>query len=361
MRRNLSRISVVLGASGLLAAGLASSAYAATTASAASTAKVVAAQTPAWQQLLSVKNSTSNSPFDESAVTFDAVVATGPTTGWAFRSDSTVAYERTGAASWKQVAFPGGTGTVEAAAATSPSNVWTAYDFSGGSQIDHWNGRNWSVVKTFPGYVNGLSVLGAADVWVYGGVDTNDDGIWHYHGGTWTEVSSTLQGGSALSDQNVWASTGATIEHFNGKNWSAANVANLLPANSASRVAGIVALSPEDVYATGNGPHGAPLMVLHYNGNGWAKVASGSFQGGEQLASDGHGGLWVLAVNGNEEVLHYTGGNLTVVNIPSATSQPVEPSSIALIPGTSGLLVGGYQYVTTSPSYTSNSLVLQYP
>lgn len=354
MRLKLSRISMVLGASGLLAVGLASSAYAATTASAAS-----AATAPTWHQLLSV-NGPVNSPFDESEVTFDAVVATGPATGWAFRSDSTVAYERTGAASWKQVAFPGGTGTVEAAAATSPSNVWTAYDFSGGSQIDHWNGRNWSVVKTFPGYINGLSVLGAGDVWVYGGVDTNNDGIWHYHGGKWTEVSSTLQGGSALSDQNVWAYTGATIEHFNGTKWSATNVANLLPSNSSSRVAGIVALSPEDVYATGNGPHGAPLVVLHYNGNGWAKVASGNFQGGGRLAPDGNGGLWVLAVSGNQEVLHYTGGNLAVVNIPSATSQPVEPSSIALIPGTNGLLVGGYQYVTTSPSYTANSLVLQY-
>jgi len=114
---------MVLGVTGMLAVGLASTASAATA--------------PTRQQLLSVKNSTVNSPFDESAVTFDAVVATGPTTGWVFRNDSTVAYERTGAASWKQVAFPGGTGTVEAAAATSPSNVWTAYDFSGGSQIEH--------------------------------------------------------------------------------------------------------------------------------------------------------------------------------------------------------------------------------
>jgi hypothetical protein len=346
MRHKLSRISMALGLSGMLAVGSAATASAATA--------------PTWNQLLSVKNNPVTSPFDSSAVTFDAVVATGATTGWAFRSDRTVAYERTGAASWKQVAFPGGTGTVEAAAASSPSNVWAAYDFAGGSQINHWNGHSWSVVKTFPGYVNGLSALGAADVWVYGGVDTNDAGIWHYHGGTWTEVSSTLQGGSALSDQDVWAYTGATIEHFNGRDWSATNVANLLPANPSSRVAGIVAVSPEDVYATGFGPHGAPLVVLHYDGSAWTKVASGSFQGGERLASDGHGGLWVLAVNGNQEVLHYTGGNLTVVNIPSATSQPVEPSSISLIPGTGGLLVGGYQYVTTSPSYTSNSLVLQY-
>ena len=176
-------------------------------------------------------------------------------------------------------------------------------------------------------------------------------------------MSSTLQGGSALSDQNVWAFTGGTIEHFNGTAWSATSVASLLPPTSTPQVAGIVAVSPDDVYATGNGGeqgHGSPLAVLHYNGSAWTQVASGSFQGGEQLASDGNGGLWVLAVNGNQEVLHYTGGTLNVVNIPSATSQPVEPSSIALIPGTNGLLVGGDQYVTTSPTYTSNSLVLQY-
>ena len=91
--------------------------------------------------MLTVANNPVSSPYDGTYVRFDAVVATGRTAGWAFRSDSTVAYERVGATAWKQVAFPGGTGTVAAAAATSPSSVWAAYNSTSGGQLDHWNGQ----------------------------------------------------------------------------------------------------------------------------------------------------------------------------------------------------------------------------
>jgi hypothetical protein len=346
---------MVLGATGMLAVGLASTATAAN-----------AATGPAWHRLLTVSNGSAKN-FDESAVTFDAVVATGKTSGWAFRSDSSVAYERTGSSTWRAVAFPGKTGTVVAAAATSQSNVWVGYNFADGSQVYHWNGRAWSAVRSFPGYLSGLSVLGSADVWVYGGLSTNEnDGIWHYNGHKWTEVSSAFQGGSALSDNNVWAFDGATMEHFNGKRWTAASVAKLLPASGTSVVAGVVAESPDNVYATGNGGsvvHGHEVTVLHYNGRGWSKVASTSFAGGQTVAADGKGGLWALAAASNEELLHYSGGRLTAVNIPytksQPTSQPIQPSSIALIPGTTGLLLGGYQYLNTT-SFASDSYVLQY-
>ncbi len=184
MMRKLPKISLAVGLSGVLATGLATAATAAS-----------AATGPAWHRVLSVASNPVSSPYDGSYVRFDAVVATGKTTGWAFRSDSKVAYERTGATSWKKVAFPGGAGTVEAAAATSPSSVWAAYDFSGGSQVDHWNGKKWTVLKTFPAAVTGISALGASDVWVYGGVRSDGTGVWHYNGRTWTEVSGSLQGG----------------------------------------------------------------------------------------------------------------------------------------------------------------------
>ncbi len=51
---------------------------------------------------------------------------------------------------WKQVAFPGSNGYVNAAAASSPSNVWAAFRPAAGgegTQVDHWNGRQWSVAK----------------------------------------------------------------------------------------------------------------------------------------------------------------------------------------------------------------------
>jgi hypothetical protein len=350
---------MVLGASGLLAAGLA------TTAS--------AAPAPAWNRVLSVANNPVSSPYDGSYVRFDAVVATGKSAGWAFRSDSTVAYERTGGTSWKQVAFPGGTGTVEAAAATSPSSVWAGYDNSGGAQVDHWNGRKWTVVKSFPAAVTGITALGANDVWVYGGVRSDGTGVWHYNGRTWTEVSSTLQGGSALADNNVWAYnyTDDTVDHFNGRTWTATSVANLLPPppqHRPAQVTGVIALSPGNVYATAVTSYipsvGGPLELLHYNGHSWTKVATTTFGGNreQRIVPDGQGGLWLpgtASVQGQGALLHYTGGTLTVVTIPAAASLPVYPFSLSLIPGTSELLVGGVQLVTPSASQT-DSVVEQY-
>jgi len=361
MKRKLSKISLAVGLSGVLATGLAATAASAATG-------------PTWHRVLNVANNPVSSPYDGTYVRFDALVATGRTSGWAFRSDSKVAYERTGATSWKKVAFPGGTGTVEAAAATSPSSVWAAYDFPGGAQVDHWNGKKWSVLKTFPAAVTGLSALGPHDVWVYGGVRSDGTGVWHYNGAKWAEVSSTLQGGSALADGNVWAYnyTNDTVDHFNGRTWTAMSVAKLLPPPPQIRpaqVTGVIALSPGNVYATAITSYipnlGGPLELLHYNGHSWTKVAATTTFGGnraQRIVPDGRGGLWLAAnasAGGQRAVLHYSAGRLTEVKIPAAASLPVLPFSLSLIPGTSQLLVGGVQYVTANGSKT-NSVVLQY-
>jgi hypothetical protein len=364
MKRNLGKISMVLAASGLLTAGLATAASAAPAAA------------PTWHRVLSVANNPVTSPYDSTYVRFDAVVATGQNTGWAFRSDSKVAYNFTHSGSltaYKEVAFPGGTGTVEAAAATSPSSVWAGYDYSGGAQVDHWNGKKWTVVKSFPAAVTGITALGANDVWVYGGVRSDGTGIWHYNGRTWTEASSALQGGSALADNNVWAYNYSdnTVDHFNGRAWTATSVAKLLPPPPQIRpaqVTGVIALSPSNVYATAVTSYvpglGGPLELMHYNGHSWTKVATTTFGGNreQRIVPDGKGGLYLAAfasVGGQAAVLHYSGGKLTEVKIPAAASLPVLPFSLALIPGTSDLLAGGVQYVTPNASKT-DSVVEQY-
>lgn len=358
MRRNLSRISVVLGASGLLAAGLASSAYAATTASAVSTAKVIAAQTPAWRTVLSVPVSSENKGFD-------TVIATGRTTGWAFQNEASLAYERTGA-SWKPVAFPGIDGVVKVAGASSPSDVWAALQSSNGNSelLDHWNGRTWTTATTFPsgGVVTAISALSPSDVWVFGG-SSGSDGVFHFNGRTWAEVSATLQGGSALSDNNVWAFNGTDMEHYNGRTWTATNVASLLPAqlsgHAASSLANLLALAPNDVYATGEGdqtPRGGPGVVLHYNGHTWTRVAeSGAFVGGEELASDGEGGLWIAGDNFPSylpELFHYSAGQVTDAGLGA------EIVSVSQIPGTSEALALGQQLGSGGGS--ASSVVEQY-
>jgi hypothetical protein len=351
MKRKLSWISMVLGASGIFAVSL----TAATLSSGAANAAV--AHTPAWHPVLSVPNGApSNTP--------DTVVATGKTSGWAFLQGGTVAYERTGASAWKKVAFPGRGGAVNVAAASSPSNVWAAYRSSQGTQLYRWNGK-WTVTKTFPGAVTAISVLSPNDVWVFGGIGAGGQaGVFHYNGHKWTEVSSTLEGGYAVSDGNVWAFNGAQVAHFNGRKWTTTNVAKLLPPATRhvpAYLTGIIALAPNDVYATGEGvttPRGGPGVVLHFNGRTWSRVAeSGAFETatGKSLASDGKGGLWIAGESFPSifpALFHYSAGKVTTASVPVGA----EINSVSRVPGTAAALAGGGQLGTANGA----SVVLQY-
>jgi hypothetical protein len=325
-------VSMVLGAGGVIAAVALSSAPAASAA---------APGTPSWQPVLSVTGG---------GVT-EAVVATSKTSGWAFLH-SGAAYERVGATAWKKVALPGGDGFVRAAAASSPSDVWASFlPSAGGSQVDHWNGRKWTVVKAFPGEVLNLSVLGPNDVWTFGGA-SGGEGVFHFNGRRWAEVSSTLQGGSATSDRDVWAYTGTQLAHYNGAQWTETNVAGLFPASSGGHVApsltGVLALSPGNVFATGvgwAGVGGGPAVVLHFNGRSWTRAATGPDVLADDVtpASDGRGGLWMTSdTHENHQVLlHYSAGQLVDANEPFM--------SVASIPGTTEALGGNATGLATTP------------
>lgn len=363
MTHRLSRISMVLSVSGLLAVGVASGAYAATTVNTAKTgssAKAAAAPPPAWHTILSVPNGTKTN-------LVDTVVATGRTSGWAFLNDGT-AYQRTGATTWQKVAFPGDDGAVNVAAASSPSNVWAAYltHKGQGTQLYHWNGRTWTLAKSFPhgGSLTAVSVLGSNNVWTFGGVgSTGTDGVFHFNGRRWIQLSNTLQGGAALSDNNVWAYSGTQIEFFNGHRWTAVNVAKLLPPTSV--LTGIIALAPNNVYATGgiaSPRRGFEVVVLHYNGRTWSKAAeeSGVYRApGQQSAPDGTGGLRMVAETPGASVenpasslqlLRYSTGRLSTVTLPATAI-----ASLSRIPGTAAELAGGEVY-----GKMGTSVVLQY-
>jgi hypothetical protein len=322
------------------------------------------------------------SPLNQSTQDFTAVVATGKTTGFAFNGfgapGGETAYERT-STTWKKVPFPGKNNEVVAtAAASSPSNVWAFADsmFSSSSRVLRWTGAKWAVVKTFGGSVWGASVLGPKDVWVYGlvpgGFMAPAIGVWHFNGSGWTLVGKNISGGSALSDHDVWGFTRTSVEHWNGSGWAATSVKSLLPAvdphglNHPS-VVGILALSHGNVYAFGSADtqdEGGPLVVLHFNGTKWSKVATGQFGYGpfyNQVSSDGGGGLWIPMngpAGGTAFLVHYAGGKLT------KAVEPVNPVNLAIasvsrIPGTTQQLAGG---ATFAPGRGTNvdAVLLQY-
>lgn len=311
-------------------------------AAALSGAQAASAATPSWHPVLSVPG----------GGVAEAVVATGKTTGWAFLYDG-AAYERVGATAWKQVQFTGGDGYTTAAA-SSPSNVWAAWQSSvgGGTQVYRWNGTKWSVVKSFPASVTRLSVLGPDDVWAFGGA-SNGEGVFHFNGRSWTEVSSTLSGGSATSDRDVWAFSGTQIAHYDGRKWTETDVAGLFPASTSGRLAptltGVLALAPDNVFATGRGwaeIGGGAATVLHYNGHSWSLAAAGPtvLAADVTLASDGKGGLWMTTDTHSNflELLHYSAGQLVNANEPF--------TSVASIPGTAQALGGNATGIATAPT-----------
>jgi hypothetical protein len=348
-------------------AGAASAARAGRTGGAATAATTVAggrsAAVPHWRIIESVKTGASG--------VFTAAVATGKATGWAFDGFSRpAAYERNGSA-WTQVAFPSKSNEyVTAAGATSPSDVWAFVDSYGhGSRVVHWDGHNWSVVQTFTGQIDGASVVSANDVWVFG--YPRGLGVWHYDGDGWSLVGKNLGGGSALSASDVWAYSRTGVDHWNGHIWTSTSVKRLLPPKqflSDPAVSGIIALSASNVYAVGNGSRqdaGGPIVVLHYNGHTWAKVAQRTFDSygpGQQISADGHGGLWLPlpgASGATSSLVHYAAGHLTRVPLPVSAPE-ITIGSVAHVPGTAHALAGGYTHAAHNPSRRIVAVVLQY-
>lgn len=316
---------------------------------------------------------------------FTEVVATGKTSGWAFGGQfntitADTAWRRAGATWTQDKAFPGKKNeTVVTAGANSPSDVWAfASQINGTSRVLHYNGKAWSVVKTFGAQIGGASVAGKNDIWVFGADFFGQPalGAWHFNGHGWKLTGKGLQGGSALSATNAWAFSGTKVYHYNGSKWANTNLKSLLPAKqllNGPSITGIIALSPANVYAIGNGnleDEGGPMVILHFNGAGWKKVASSpsygygtaSTGGSQQIAADGKGGLWLPFPGVQSQksfMLHYARGKLTSVALPG-NPRAISVVSISRIPGTATQLASGSAFKASQPGTDQVAIILQY-
>jgi hypothetical protein len=327
----------------------------------AANASAAPAATPSWHTVYSLAENGE----------FDGVVATGKTTGFAFFDSYTtvatpVAYQRTGATTFKKVPFTAVANEwVVGAGGTSSSDVYVFADienlksFKPESEVLKWTGKKFSVVATFSGELGGGTVLSADNVFAYGSTlygGLPSAGIYHYNGHKWTKLPGAISGGGdALSATSAYVVSGTSIHHYNGTTWTTTNLASLLPARGAD-LTGVLALSTDSIYATGDGganESAGPAVILHYNGHKWSKVVSyrdGSADG--EPASDGKGGLWVAAgESGASVLLHYSGGKLTTVATPEFDGSRVTVFSISRIPGTTGELAGGVVLDASGKSY----------
>jgi hypothetical protein len=301
-----------------------------------------------------------------------AVSHGGRTYEWAFVTPGNAVvtgypsvYARTGDGAWAKSAVPGSKAgeSFVAATALSPTRVLAFSQLPGtGSRVWLWTAGKWSVMKTFAADIAAASVLGADDVWVFGGAifDGGTLGVWHYNGHTWARLSGSLEGGSATSATSAWAFGGKAVAHYNGKKWTLTSLAALLPARNGyggPHLTAVLATSATDVYAIGTGGsevNGGPgAVVLRYDGHSWRKVASYPALTPEALVSgDGHGGAWFpVYIAASSVLLHSVNGSdkLTATALPGED----EIESLATIPGTTRELAGGFADNTSGnpPAY----------
>lgn len=265
--------------------------------------------------------------------------------------------------------------------AGSATDVWAfnldvdSIDYSGGFDALHWNGSSWSAAGKLDspnlngaGYISSAIVFGPANVWAFTDLGDTGAGIaWHWNGGNWSRVNAPKAGlscGSALSASSIWACDGTSIAHWNGRSWTAASVASLLPSdNNFQKVNAVVAESPHNVYAVGdaNGQdNSGALVILHWNGRNWSKVAG--YAGGDaspgSVVSDGHGGLWLAVTNAPGVLLHWTGTQLTSVRPPLAAG-PVGLDSLART-SAGPLLIGGHIHAAGEPAGNGTPVLFTY-
>jgi hypothetical protein len=328
----------------------------------AATAQASTTSAPAWTIVKRVPGS--------GFPVFTAVAATGAHSAWAFNGETKPTAWRHSGSAWSKVPFPGKNSNVLDASATSPTNVWAFTN----SQALRWNGSRWITERTFPVGGGGIAsgeALSARNVWVFGFADlAGPIGTWHFNGRTWTKVAS---GHGLVGGSGSWAFGGSTVAHWNGHTWTRTSVARLLPKKMKNGLNGpavnsMYAQSATNVWAVGDGnlqDEGGPLVILHYNGHTWSKVASSSTVGYPypSLAPDGHGGLWIpvspSAGGTNASFLHYSGGKLTKATLPVAASKIII-QAVAAIPGTSGgTLAVGYTHSSTNPGNDIVGVILQ--
>ena len=275
----------------------------------------------------------------------DAWAVGGSGTGDAFSGFPIAAHYQSGR--WRATPLPEGlTGMLIAVSADSRTDAW-AVGIDG--YLLHWRNGRWQVArrwhepKSLAREFTGVTALSPGNVWVFGsGGFTAGFGTWHLSGGKWTQVMGAggdITFASALSRTDIWAIGGKnapqdSIVHLSRGRWS--YVTSKMLADR--QFAGIVTAAPGQVWASasvGGGSVGTELV--HRSRGRWTSVRVPGHYIPESVASDGAGGLWLVAESiGHPTVLLHrsAAGRWTRYSIGSAIG-------LALIPrGTSMWAVG---------------------
>ncbi|MHB8599507.1 MAG: hypothetical protein ACYDER_22175 [Ktedonobacteraceae bacterium] len=285
--------------------------------------------------------------------------------------------------------------------ATGPDDIWAAGAFSNNSSnldgqalIEHWNGKQWSVIQNPPGSdqvaLQAITALSANDIWAVGS-KSGGKGTFteHWNGTKWTVVPSpktgeptnSLMAVTALSTNDVWAdgfAEGSTtsagqsqavqrglIEHWDGTKWSIVSSPNLNGLQS--MLYGMTAVSTNDVWATGvslNYSAGTTkTLVEHWDGTHWSVMSSPNAGAGNvlgQITAISANNVWAVGYsfatkidqsNNVSRTLteHWNGSQWSVVASPNPEPPSINDMiALAGVPGSNKVwAVGSHGQATT--------------
>jgi hypothetical protein len=316
----------------------------------------------------------------------NAVVALPGGTAWAGGQSSgarPLLYHFAGGR-WHLVRVAGQVGTsVQDIAGTSSTNGWAT--IANADAVARLSSRGWSITSFGPTPVSKVCCVVTTshrNTWVFTSDLASSKGVaHHYNGSAWTTTrlpaaavnASGSEPASASSARNVWTwafnATSGRYEtmRFNGSRWQIFGLpAHLVPAGQQVLPQSMLAVSATNVwatvYTTGLGVAG-PVILLHWQGHGWAKAAgplpSGALVG--PVAKDGLGGIWLGAVSQGSapEILHYRNGTWTTYQVPASTAGVISLTGLSLIPGTRSLWGTGL-LSRTSLGHTNGAVIVKF-
>jgi hypothetical protein len=189
---------------------------------------------------------------------------------------------------WQRSASPnpGGSNTLWGVASTSPTNAWAVGHYSGGTLVEHWNGKAWSVQPSpVDGAFAAVAATSSTNAWAVG-VTFNRTLVEHWDGTAWEVQPSPNPPGfveaiqlpnvAATSSTNAWAVGFYTrggqyktlIEHWNGKAWTIQHNPNPNPDRVSDRdLSGVAATSATNAWTVGSA--GDKTLIEHWNGKAW--------------------------------------------------------------------------------------------
>ncbi len=229
---------------------------------------------------------------------------------------------------------------LNAVTAIGPDDVWAVGTFSnsnsnldGGALVEHWNGKQWSIVPDAPGPANvvlqSITALAANDIWAVGSKNSIAIPI---------TTSSKPGSRSHLFTAHPDTATATFIEHWNGTTWTVVPSPNLdEPANT---LMGVKALSANDVWAAGfaegtttdSSGHIQPVqrtLTEHWDGTKWSIVPSPNASGQQSIfygmTAIATNDVWAVGVTLNYStgisttlVEHWNGTLWSVMSSPNA-------------------------------------------